>query len=245
MSITPDFVGQRYKDTNTGNIWIANSTTPGDWTLEVQDPKVFSLPTSINIFNQLPFVAGVLNATSCLVGVTSVTLLHTSKPWITVVEADDLISFSAPNLATITDGDPDLGYGIIIVGCNVLTSVLFPSLVTLENPFLMNTCPLISSLSFPLLTSIPNSAEWESFTISNAAALTDFSFPNFIPENDSEFLIGGAPLTAVSVNHILARHVANAGYVTGSITVSGAAPTGQGIADKATLIGRGVSVTTT
>lgn len=34
MSVTPDFVGQVYKDTNTGNIWRANSLTQGDWTLE-------------------------------------------------------------------------------------------------------------------------------------------------------------------------------------------------------------------
>ena len=46
------------------------------------------------------------------------------------------------------------------------------------------------------------------------------------------------------LQQILARCVANPAYVTGSIVLGGAAPTGQGVTDKATLIGRGVSVLT-
>jgi hypothetical protein len=47
MSVTPDFIGQIYKDTATGNLWRANSLTAGDWTLEV-------------VANQITFASGTL-----------------------------------------------------------------------------------------------------------------------------------------------------------------------------------------
>src|SRR5678816_3071050 len=50
MSVTPEFVGQFYKKTPQGNMWRANSTTPGDWTLEVQNAQFMWEPQSVNLF---------------------------------------------------------------------------------------------------------------------------------------------------------------------------------------------------
>ena len=71
--------------------------------------------------------------------------------------------------------------------------------------------------------------------------------PALVPINGVSFNVQNCALTAASVNALLARFVANAAYVSGSIDLSGgtsAAPTGQGITDSATLTGRGVTVST-
>jgi len=60
------------------------------------------------------------------------------------------------------------------------------------------------------------------------------------------FVFTNNALSADTVNVILARAVANTGFV-GTIQLDGgtnAAPTGQGITDKATLLTRGVTLTT-
>ena len=77
--------------------------------------------------------------------------------------------------------------------------------------------------------------------------LTTVSFPNYVPTNGHADIYTINAFSAATVNAILARYIANAGFVSGSIDISGgtnAAPTGQGITDKATLVTRGVTVTT-
>ncbi len=79
------------------------------------------------------------------------------------------------------------------------------------------------------------------------AAFTTLTMSNFLPTNGTTINFNGCALTAVSVNKILARAVANAAYISGTINTAGgtsSAPTGQGITDKATLIARGVTVLT-
>lgn len=127
------------------------------------------------------------------------------------------------NLDAITEADfPELvSVGAILAGlsCNILTRVGYPKLVTVGGDLLHNLNPLLSEVSFPV----------------------------FLPTNGTDLNFADNALDASSVNHILARAVANAAYISGTIDTSGgtsSAPTGQGIADKATLIGRGVTVTT-
>ena len=83
--------------------------------------------------------------------------------------------------------------------------------------------------------------------MNGCTSLTTVSFPLYLPTDGAIINFSDCALTAASVNHILARAIANAGYVTGIINTSGgtsAAPSGQGIADKAALILRGCTVTT-
>jgi hypothetical protein len=136
-----------------------------------------------------------VNATA-LPGVTSLTFNGaTNRSGIFIAAAPDLVSFSAPNLTALTD-----------------TAYLN-----------IQTCPLLTSISLPVLASI------------------------------ADFLrVDGCALPAANVNALLAMLVAATGAdaITpwqGNADFSGgtnAAPTGQGILDKATLNGRGATVTT-
>lgn len=82
---------------------------------------------------------------------------------------------------------------------------------------------------------------------SGCTVLSSVSFPNYLPTNGSAINFSAAALSQVSVDHVLARAVANAAYVSGTITLDGgtsSTPSGAGLADKATLIARGVTVLT-
>ena len=282
MSVTPDFIGQVYKDTNTGNLWRANSLTPGDWTLELQNMQMKWTPTSMQ-FGKKPFFA--LGSQSCptsytfeanqseggfqyadAIGLTSLSLPSlvsvggSSYAPFSFTSCADLLSISAPLVTSIQDDisitlNPklttiDMGSLVATPGSSssfkidtnaLLTSVNLGSLVTVASDFESNNTSL-ASLSLPLLVTV--SGDW---TCSNNSLLVTVSIPQFLPTNGNSLYFNGCALNAASVNQILARCVANAGYVSGTVTTNGgtsAAPSGQGVADKATLIGRGVSVTT-
>jgi len=79
------------------------------------------------------------------------------------------------------------------------------------------------------------------------SSLTDVDLSSYLPTDNTHQDFSNCALTAASVNHILARCVANPAYIFGVVSLSGgtnAAPTGQGIMDRATLRRRGVVVTT-
>lgn len=132
-----------------------------------------------------------------------------------------------------------------------LTSCLFPSLTTLDGSipgggfeetwFEGNNA--LQTLSFPSLVTCTNS----SLRIRNNTSLQTLSLPVLVPNNGCIFNFQGNALNQASVDGILARCVANAGYVSGQVLLAGgtnSAPSAGGLADKATLIGRGVTVTT-
>lgn len=106
----------------------------------------------------------------------------------------------------------------------------------------------LTSLSFPNLVSIdPDNTQGGYLWISDCSSLTSLSMPVYEPTNGIDQTLSGNALDATSVNAFLARCVAAAGYVSGTIDLSGgtnAAPTGQGAADVVTLTGRGVTVST-
>lgn len=138
--------------------------------------------------------------------------------------------------------------GFDIEGMSDLLTVTFPNLISVDparlySSFLIvSNCPLIQAIAFPLLQQSNGGIICET-----NAQLVNVSIPVFVPFNNTNILFDGCALSAASVNHILARCVLNAGYNSGLINLSGgtsAAPTGQGIVDKATLIGRGVGVNT-
>ncbi len=108
----------------------------------------------------------------------------------------------------------------------------------------LETCPNLVTVNCPNLTGITDAA---TMTIKNCVALTTITWPVFVPANGQAFVFSGNALTQAVVDAFLALAVANAGYVSGSINLAGgtnATPNAGGLVNKATLIGRGVTVTT-
>ena len=130
-----------------------------------------------------------------------------------------ITSLSWPNLTAIDPDDLQHGY-LYINGCAALTSVSFPLLTTIGD--LNQTMVIVDS---PIVTlAVPGVFP----------AMTQLSFT-------------GLALSAASVNAVLAACVANAAWTGGHIHLEGgtsSAPTGQGIVNAATLVGRGVTVAT-
>ncbi len=265
MSVTPQFIGQRYKDTNNGNIWKANSLTAGDWTLELQNMQMGWTPSSAKLGQIVAFYSqyGELDAGL----ITDLTLYEAQMlGGITIIGSTGLLTLSCPNLTQI---DPTNTYeaAFFISGCTGLTSVSCPLLTAVGNGFILRSCTSLSSLSAPLLQSggsgiavdvrgsslaalsLPSLGNISGDLVATGStSLTSVSFPSFTPTNGKQILFSDCALTAASVNHILARCVANAGYVTGLVDLSlgtSSAPTGQGVTDKNTLNARhlGLAVT--
>lgn len=95
--------------------------------------------------------------------------------------------------------------------------------------------------------SLPNVIYLDSAQVSNCPSLTEVNLPSWIPSYGHSYIFQYNALNAGSVNHILSRAAANTDYTSGILDLSGgtnAAPTGQGITDKNTMISRGVYVYT-
>jgi hypothetical protein len=177
---------------------------------------------------------------------TSLTIsIETNSEGFDFENLPNLLSLSFPNLMTVTAN----GY-FWISGNPLLNSVLLPvfesigldTLYTGGGHILAITgCDSLSSVALPAFTSTNR------VFIGSNAALTNLSLPSFVPLDGGSYNFSTNALDADSVNNILARCVASAGFLSGTLDLSGgtnAAPTGQGVADKATLIARGVTVTT-
>lgn len=246
MSVTPDFVGQRYKDTNTGNIWIANSTTPGDWTLEVQDLKVLTTPRTLSIADLIPFCVITNDGNPVLIGVTSINLTSATLQYIAIGYANNLLSITGTVVSVVDEVTND-GNAVLIFGCQALQTISFPNVQSTFGPWDLRGNPALVSISLPSLVTADNSG-FGGFNVRTCPSLTTIDVPLYFPENGDTFDGRDCALNASTVNLILARHVANPAYVSGGINLSGgtnAAPSGQGIADKATLNGRSAGLCVT
>lgn len=274
--VTPDFIGQVYKDTDTGNLWRAGSLTIGDWTLELQNAQMKWEPTSFQIANKLALsLAGNTEATSW-------TLEMSTSGGINLEEDFTLQSLSSSTLITI---DQAINAALTVDNCDVLSVISMPALVEVNDQISVTNCPLLATITLPALQTTPiltletlpsltsldlGAFETAStisvsgcdvlttlgisvFTIAGIMAitgnpsLTDIVLLSWVPSNGGDYNFSDNALSADTVNLALAQGVANAGFVTGVLNLSGgtnAAPTGQGIADAATLSGRGVTVTT-
>lgn len=128
-----------------------------------------------------------------------------------------------------------------------ITSITFNQTSSIPGFDIESDTELVS-LSFPNLVSIdPTNIQNGYLLIEGCTRLATLSMPVFVPNNGDQYMLDGNAFNAASVNAFLARCVANAGFVSGQVDLSGgtsAAPTGQGIADKATLTGRGVTMFT-
>lgn len=157
---------------------------------------------------------------------------------IQLVTSDNVTGLFCPNLTDLTN----VGTALAVEDNSSMTTVYCPLLANVAGIFDITFNPIIPAVSFPSLVTTS-----EHVFIEANPLLTSVSLPLWVPTNGKSQFFDGNALDAVSVNHILARCVANAGFVSGTLDLSGgtnAAPTGQGIADAATLSGRGVTVNT-
>lgn len=161
-------------------------------------------------------------------------------------------SFNNPALATLSlPSLTSVLFGLQISNCDGLVNLSLPvfasagSVYPTAGVLVISGNASLASLSLPALTNVN-----QLFQITNNPALVTWSAPGLVFTNaitTQQYDFSGNALSAASVNAILAQAVSNPAYDTGSLKLEGgtnAAPTGQGIADKATLIGRGVIVTT-
>ncbi len=114
-----------------------------------------------------------------------------------------------------------------------------PSLVTVGTTIVSSGNFSGTAISFPNVVTIGGTVAL------NCPNMVSLDVSSWVPTPGNTFsTFGSNSLNAASVNLVLRRCVLNAAFTTGSITLTGAPPSGQGVTDKATLIGRGVSVTT-
>lgn len=125
-----------------------------------------------------------------------------------------------------------------------LTNLQLNALVFVSGFFSIAGCSSLVSLSLPALV---QQGTVYNFYASNCAVLANLNFPKWMPTNGRQLLFDGCALTQASVDHVLARCIANQGFVSGIVNLSGgtsSAPSATGMADKATLTARGVTVLT-
>jgi hypothetical protein len=209
----------------------------------------------------LPALAGkfAYNNGSNLAGITDITFSETTnREGYDLESAPDLLTLSWPNLIDITDA----GY-LDIEQCTLLTLITFGSLTAVpsvsirNNPALTTLTGLagvnftgpgsISSNTAITLIDLSNCTFTGSFGCAGNTSLFIIGISGATFPNGTDYDFSGNALTQATVDAILAAMVANAGYASGNVDLSGgtsSAPSVTGLADKATLIGRGVSVTT-
>lgn len=172
------------------------------------------------------------------IALTSLTAVSTNLNGndFTVSNNPSLVTLSTPVLNTVDQT-------ILIQNNTVLSALSFPALVGFGEAMSTNNNPALVSVSFGDMSGGFND-QWD---FSNNVSLANLTMPNInFPDNGINVGWSGCALTAASVNLVLARCRAS-GDTSNNIDTSGgtsAAPTGQGIVDKAFLIGAGNSVTT-
>lgn len=234
--VTPDYVGQYYRDTTTGNIWKSTGATNADWVLTVQDSKLIWSPESLTLTKFVDFTLGYLTDASDFGGITNISILATELSGAVDLEnISGLITLSFPNLITVLDNSY-----ILILGMPDITTVSLPNLVnsiydvvTIYDNHNLTTVDLSSFINTTYLN------------IRYNPKLVSLSLPVYIPTNGEIQYLNENGLDLASVDGFLARCVANPAYVSGTIWLDGgtnAAPTqGPGSAHDI-LVARGVTI---
>lgn len=244
-NITPDFVGQVYVQ-GDGSIWQAGSLLSSSWTVIGA--------SGANVFNY-DGPSGTDLSSTALTALT--TDFWITGPGGSGVGTGTLTTITLPSLATVSgffdiDSLPELasldltglttvGGGIFFDSLAILSAIALPSLTIVTGDSVIANCTLLASIDLPLMTALNGNLD-----ASNNPALVTVNVPVWLPTNGTTLDFSGDALDAASVNQILARCVAS-GVTTCTIDLSGgtnAAPSGQGIIDKATLITAGNTVTT-
>jgi hypothetical protein len=213
--------------------------------------------------NALPALSGFINfdntaflQTASLASVVTIgdLLTGTTCPALTTANFQSLqtlpngIFFSnCPQLTTLNlTALQNPGIDFIVTG-TALTSIVLTNYTTCPVDTIFGSNAALTTIDFPNLTVLA-----QSFGASGCANLTNVSIPQVIfgdgfnIDLSASGLAAGSSALGTGVNGILARAVAS-GLTTENIDLSGgtnAPPSGQGIADKATLIGNGCTVLT-
>lgn len=152
--------------------------------------------------------------------------------------ADGCIAVSSIN----TDALTSTGANYNAVGCDSLVAIHASLLASVGGNLDIGSCPLLTSVNFPALTTL--GAE---FDFDNNTLLSTIGFANLAAfANGVLIFCQNSALDGPTINKILALGVASA-VTTCDFELSGgtnAAPSGQGVLDKATLIGNGNTVNT-
>ncbi len=252
MSVKPNFVGQAFKDTNTGNIWYSNSTTAGDWTLDVQDIHVGWEPTTMVLGDAIGFFTyGDLPGFTKLVFMQS-----TSIAGFDIESTNDLTEIDFPNLVTVDPTNIQTGL-FWILGHAALTILSAPLLASVPGNVQCINNPLLTSVNFASLQTVGGSLRFDNnsltsinlpslvtvsvaFHCESNTGLTTLNVPLWVPTNGKSITAQGCALNAASIQMILRRCVL-AGVTTCSIDLSGGTNAGitalnaQGQADVVTL----------
>lgn len=184
----------------------------------------------------LAYIGGVLNTVMN-------TLTTFSLPSLISINAN----FGATSTGTTTLSMPLLSYvgGALAVNFGAVTTVNLSGLqyVGVNIAF---TAAALTSLSFPALVSVGTTI------VATAANLVNFSMGSTLKSVGGNFTLTGAKLNQASVDGILVSLAALDGtagttaYSSKTVNVSGgtnATPSATGLAAKATLVGRGCTVT--
>ena len=150
-------------------------------------------------------------------------------------DINNMIGLTTLNLNSLTATTGNFSHG-----GGALSSLNVDSLVTIGANVSLDFKG--ASLSFPSLVTVVGN-----FVANSLAGLTSFSAPVWLPTDGTtiDFVLDG--LDQTSVDHILARCVANPAFVSGTVDLAGgtnATPSAQGLIDAGILTGRGVTVIT-
>lgn len=259
--------------TNIGGFGVTNTTNitsisfPNLTVLDqnsIQQGGIFILNNSVLTFISAPLLTKIggavfIESSPLLSSVTFPVLQHTGQDFVCLDDAASFTGISLPAL-TFCGGDFAVG-GLNFVYSSTLAPLLaqagqvelsgvgtfsLPSLTAISSGFGGGNGSISSSgnfrgtaISLPLLSAVGG------LILLNCPNLVTIDLSSYSPFNGVTFsTFGSNNVNAASNNAILRRMVLNAGFTSGNVTLAGAAPTGQGQTDKATLIGRGVSVTT-
>lgn len=201
-----------------------------------------SVVPNFNISNNAALtsiIAPMLTTVTGIIGTGLNSILVFTLPALAV--STGIIQVTGATLATITLNALINGATLTFSGNAALTSLNLNALTSLTGGLNLTADTALVTLSLPLVTTMA------AVNASGCTTLANVSFPNYLPTNGGAINFSAAALTQASVDHVLARAVANAAYVTGTITLDGgtSSPPGtQGALDKATLQARGVAVLT-
>lgn len=223
--------------------------------------------------DQVKFVANELSGTWVVPPLGNTDFLELHLPGLSLIDggalqinsSTTLQKFSADSLTSIVNGELSMSSN------SMLSTISLASLESISGLGLLSigtSLGALTSFTVSSLTTIGGSAELDVIdtaltqviiplqSVSSGANIIIQSNPSLIILSLGNAVFAG-PVTldlninafnAASVNHVLARAVASPLFTGGgSIDLSGgtnSAPTGQGITDKATLIARGIIVTT-
>lgn len=187
-----------------------------------------------------------------------------SARFLEITTLTKLTDLRLPNLTSLSPDDAWAHANLQITSCGKLTSINLPNLKvaasislslntllsTISLPAL-ETCSILTVLNISLVQDL-NCPNWSGpcGALNFPAGLHNVSLPKWYPGQlvglVPSYIFGDA-LSAASVNHILARCASVPGIAGAELHLNlgtNAAPTGQGLTDKATLIAGGWTVQT-